>query len=95
MNTDNTSSLLQKGDPKEEIKALKEALREKSMEIDKLRKQVDEKPVFGEWQLCPKCNGYGQLFNSVLYPGTAIGWYSCDICCGAKIIMRPIIPSNK
>lgn len=90
---DNQSSL-QGADPQEEIKALKEALAEKSEEIKRLRADFG-KPVFGEWQLCPKCAGNGQLFESNLTLHTSIGWKNCDICSGAKIIMRPIIPPSK
>jgi len=92
MNTPNPS--IQPADPQEEIAALKLALEEKSEEIKRLRAE-SEKPVFGEWQLCPKCAGNGQLWQSQLAPYTSIGWYNCDVCGGAKIIMRPIVPSNK
>lgn len=45
MNTDNLSGLLQEADPQEEIKALKEALAEKSIEIDRLKDENRENEV--------------------------------------------------
>ena len=81
-------------DPQEEIKALKEALGEKSLEIDKLKAKIEEKILLGEWQLCPKCCGHGMVFNANNIT-TSVGWQNCDICSGAKIIMRPIIPPAK
>lgn len=48
--------------------------------------------VFGEWQLCPKCAGQGQIFQTQLSYHTSIGWINCDVCLGAKIIARPILP---
>lgn len=49
-----------------------------------------EQKQFGEWQLCPKCNGDGNLgrYNS---PNIVSEIPICDVCNGAKIIQRPII----
>ena len=50
-------------------------------------------PLFGEWQVCPLCNGEGQLHN----PTTTDNYTSitftrtCDVCGGRKIIQKPII----
>jgi len=44
----------------------------------------------GEWQLCPKCNGDGNLarYNS---PNLSSGIdLECDVCNGKKIIVKPI-----
>ena len=46
--------------------------------------------AFGEWQLCPKCPGSGQLWGMSQSQYTTIGWSTCDVCQGAKIIARPI-----
>ena len=48
---------------------------------------------FGEWQLCPKCNGSGKAanFNNQIPSYLDI----CDVCNGAKIISRPIINQTK
>jgi DnaJ-class molecular chaperone len=45
-------------------------------------------PQFGEWQLCPKCDGFGQLLKGA----TAIPYtVTCPVCNGAKVLARPII----
>ncbi len=43
----------------------------------------------GKWQLCPKCNGDGDLarYNS---PNLSTGIPICDVCHGAKILPTPI-----
>lgn len=53
----------------------------------------DWQPIFGEWQLCPKCVGTG-IISPTEY-STSI-FEACDVCNGAKIIRKPIInlPSN-
>lgn len=49
----------------------------------------DAKLDLGEWQLCPKCFGDGNLarYNS---PSISSGIPICDVCHGKKIIERPI-----
>lgn len=44
----------------------------------------------GEWQICPKCYGQGDIMNP--YPTTSIR-IQCDICNGAKIIAKPYLTS--
>lgn len=53
---------------------------------------------FGEWQLCPKCNGQGKVSKPPYAAGDIPYWESatnaswvCDVCNGAKILARPII----
>ncbi|HRP30491.1 MAG TPA: hypothetical protein PKV73_01300 [Agriterribacter sp.] len=41
--------------------------------------------VFGEWQLCPKCNGQGMI------TGVA---FTCDVCNGAKVLARPLLTND-
>lgn len=45
---------------------------------------------YGEWQLCPKCNGDGHLgrYNSLGYMSTTVT-PQCDVCNGSKIIQKP------
>lgn len=53
-----------------------------------------EQQQVGEWQLCPKCNGDGHLgrYNS---PGLSTTTHPlCDVCTGAKILMKPVISST-
>jgi hypothetical protein len=41
-----------------------------------------------KWQLCPKCNGTGQIMNP--YMGTtSLLTIPCDVCNGAKILATP------
>lgn len=88
-------------DKDEEIAVLKESYRLLKEENERLRATVEEKPVFGEWQLCPKCGGQGTVSKPPYIPGDINQWSSsamshvCDVCNGAKTIMRPIIPSSK
>ena len=44
---------------------------------------------YGEWQLCPKCQGTGIIFSE--FPITTNASKTCDLCCGAKTIVKPII----
>lgn len=59
------------------------------------------KPVLGEWQLCPKCNGQGTVSKPPYLAGDIDHWVSsatsfpCDVCSGAKIIARPILSNNE
>jgi len=54
-------------------------------------------PVFGKWQLCPKCHGQGTMSKPPGMPGDVNEWsgsqssYACDVCEGNKIIECPII----
>jgi DnaJ-class molecular chaperone len=44
------------------------------------------------WQLCPKCAGEGQIYKQDVRNDTtalSIGWFTCDLCNGAKVIIRP------
>lgn len=47
---------------------------------------------YGEWQLCPKCFGDGNLlrYNSPAMMGTNSN-PTCNVCQGSKIIAKPII----
>lgn len=43
----------------------------------------------GIWQLCPKCNGIGEVYVNEAYKNITsarIGYIQCDLCYGAKII---------
>lgn len=45
-------------------------------------------PVFGEWQLCPMCHGFGEI----RLPETSTPMFgTCPVCNGAKVLARPII----
>jgi hypothetical protein len=52
--------------------------------------------IEGEWQLCPKCNGDGNLarYNSPSIIGTDDALL-CDVCNGSKIISKPVFESSK
>ena len=51
--------------------------------------------VPAQWQLCPKCNGQGQVEKPPYLAAEVIHWSStqasfvCDVCNGAKIIAPP------
>ena len=50
-------------------------------------------PIFGEWQLCPKCFGEGVL-EGVFYTDQTTNFSTiktCDVCQGAKLLQKPII----
>ncbi len=52
-----------------------------------MKKPKNKKPIFGEWQLCPKCLGSKKMPTiSSSSPFTI-----CDICNGIGIIVKPII----
>ena len=50
---------------------------------------------FGEWQLCPKCQGQKLVWMPSGYPYNptfvSTGPVPCDICAGAGIIQKPVI----
>ncbi len=56
----------------------------------------------GEWQLCPKCHGQGNISKPPHVAGDVYEWtdsscvHLCDVCNGAKILARPFAasPSN-
>lgn len=67
------------------------------MKSEKVSEGNKEQPIFGEWQLCPKCNGSGQVYENRGTPGLTdytVGWFNCDVCNGAKVLARPIINSK-
>jgi hypothetical protein len=50
---------------------------------------------FGYWQLCPKCDGEGVLYDSS-FDGTIFELgRTCPVCKGAKILARPVINNDK
>jgi len=53
--------------------------------------QGERRGEIGEWQLCPKCLGDGNLmrYNSPNMSTTACP--VCDVCNGSKIIAKPIL----
>ncbi len=54
--------------------------------------QQEDRIVYGEWQLCPKCAGEGQIYRQDVYNDTtalSIGWFTCPVCNGAKVLARP------
>lgn len=48
-------------------------------------------PVFGEWQLCPKCNGTNQTKAVVAFRVDHFMKPDCNLCNGAMVIQRPIV----
>lgn len=53
-----------------------------------MSKIVIPKLIFGEWQSCPICNGYGK----VIADGYTSSVYSdCPVCNGTRLIQRPIV----
>jgi DnaJ-class molecular chaperone len=50
-------------------------------------------PIFGEWQLCPRCLGSGEIHGP--FPSDSMTGINitkpCDVCGGAKVIQKPII----
>lgn len=54
-----------------------------------------------EWQLCPKCNGQGIVSKPPRVAGDVYQWsststsFTCDLCNGAKMILKPEPPENK
>lgn len=60
--------------------------------LKSIAEQQKDEVVYGEFQLCPKCNGSGLYYN---YDGTSLT-NICDVCNGQKIIAKPIHqPINK
>lgn len=49
------------------------------------------RPIFGEWQLCPKCLGNGWMFPQ--FDSTSVT-VVCDVCNGNKLIQKPIINTS-
>lgn len=47
---------------------------------------IDSYPTFGEYQLCPLCNGSGSVWD---FGGNSTT--TCGVCEGKKILARPII----
>jgi DnaJ-class molecular chaperone len=52
---------------------------------------IERKPVFGEWQLCPKCNGEGKIIADYWDGTVYVSQRTCPVCNGAKVLARPII----
>lgn len=56
--------------------------------------------VFGEWQLCPKCNGQGMIEKPPYLAAEETEWistgvaFTCDVCNGAKVLARPLLNIN-
>lgn len=57
---------------------------------------VDGGLRFGEWQTCPKCGGFGQLFTPSFNLNTTVVNYPqiCDVCGGNKILAKPVMPND-
>lgn len=56
--------------------------------IELIKSWQKSQQVYGEWQLCPKCNGGGRAMNmDNLIPSTID---ICDVCNGNKIIEKPL-----
>lgn len=45
----------------------------------------------GEWQLCPKCTGWGKVQGDFWDGITYVNELTCPVCNGAKVLARPII----
>lgn len=62
--------------------------------------QSIEGKEFGEWQICPKCNGQGTVSKPPYLAGDITEWsstevsFQCDVCNGNKIITKPIFPAT-
>lgn len=65
-------------------------IKENNFQRDVDYEEEKQNIVFGQWQLCPKCDGNGFVFNTGGAISTSVT-NQCDVCQGAKIIQRPII----
>lgn len=54
---------------------------------------MDNDNGFGYWQLCPKCGGEGEVYREDYGIKTEIliGWFTCPVCHGAKVLARPLL----
>ena len=52
--------------------------------VDPIKVEVE---ILHEWQLCPKCNGEGQVL-SISYFSNNYDKVICDLCNGKKIISK-------
>lgn len=57
--------------------------------IQCLIEHLKEEKQYGMWQMCPKCEGEGQLKNDPAFSTSA--WRTCPVCNGAKLLVRPEI----
>ena len=61
------------------------------------KRKPETKTTVVPWQLCPKCNGEGSIFNAKLHPDSVhyYGWQKCDLCDGTMVIPMAVIPEKK
>jgi DnaJ-class molecular chaperone len=51
---------------------------------------------YGLWQLCPKCDGEGEVRRFIPATSTEASLQRpCPVCNGAKILARPVIDNNE
>jgi DnaJ-class molecular chaperone len=55
-----------------------------------MKKKRKDKIKFGWWQLCPLCNGSGNVQNQYLNL-TAVIKIPCTVCHGSGAIQRPVL----
>ena len=54
-----------------------------------------KKKKYVPFQLCPKCNGEGQVWKTTQWNGEtttiSAGYVTCDVCDGVKVIPMAVI----
>jgi len=50
-----------------------------------------ENNELGEWKLCPKCAGHGNVSS---HGTSTVSTVLCDVCNGAKVLARPIMKTE-
>lgn len=60
--------------------------------LNEILEKISEQKHYGFYQLCPKCDGEGQITN--YYPTTS-AWRTCPVCNGAKLLVRPEIKKEE
>jgi len=64
-------------------------------ENERLASQFQPTGMRGEWRLCPKCLGDGNLARYNSPPMSTNAAPTCDVCYGAKRIVRPLTPPTQ
>lgn len=57
--------------------------------IHAIIEHLKEQKQYGMWQVCPMCDGEGQLKNDPMFSTSA--WRTCPVCNGEKKLVRPEI----
>jgi len=77
-----------------------EMMREQYEDEIKWEENMKPKITFGEYQLCPRCNGQKTVSKPPYLSGDIHEWsstqtsFQCGICKGVGMILRPIIANN-